>query len=137
MRAGSQLSGRTSAPGGNRASVLARLLHVIALALLAWQALVVQVHLHAPEAPVGATPAAVAQAGAQLSPTRHRPDSPLDCPICREIAHAGHYLTPDPVAYALPIAVAAWLSVAPLPKLLLGQRSHAWRSRAPPAPVHS
>lgn len=99
----------------------------LALLLLLVQALVVPAHRHAGPVP------SIAAAGSHVAaPAKSRPDHPAECPVCREVAHAGQYLTPGEVR--LPMAPAGTLApvVAALASLDTDARSHAWRSRAPP-----
>jgi hypothetical protein len=99
------------------------------LALL-WQALVIQAHVHV--APT-VTASANAQAAAVTGPTPKNGDDPATCPICREMAHVGHYLAATPPFIRRSLARSSlWRSV-PLRRWLTRKRSHAWQSRGPPA----
>lgn len=97
----------------------------IALLLLLLQALVVPAHRHA-AGPVATTGATIA------APVKPSPDHPAECPVCREVAHAGQYLTPGDVL--LPVLPTSTLThvVATLAEAVGEARSHSWRSRAPP-----
>lgn len=99
---------------------------------LSWQSLLTQTHRHPASslAPIaakllGTTPSA-------NLPDGKSSDQPADCPICRQIAHAGHYLTPEPGAFHTPIATAFSFAVPVVFHTAIVQRSHAWQSRAPP-----
>ena len=107
-------------------SAVARLARAIALLLFGWQALVVPAHRHVASAPT------VASAKVSVAPLRHRPDQPADCPVCREVAHGGQYLSPADARLTAPVAVAFQPAAATLALLRGEGRSHAWRSRAPP-----
>ena len=101
--------------------------------MLAWQAVVAQAHVHVADRPVasfGGTATQASQAG-------HRPETPLPCPVCREIAHAGHYLSADTPLFGAPVVDVSSSPSAALPAFDRGNRSHAWRSRAPPLPLHA
>lgn len=112
-------------------TVAARLLRTLALALLAWQAVVAQAHGH-----LGAVGgAAVVSTLAAHSTAPDRPDSPYDCPVCREVAHAGQYLSPGPILFAPPVAATFTVAALTLPIQPRAPPSHAWRSRAPPVPL--
>jgi hypothetical protein len=99
-----------------------------------WQSFVTQTHRHydALSAAAATTGVAVQQAG-KSSPA----DLPASCPICSELAHAGQVILPAPVTLAAPIESPVWLaSTTPL-ALSRAERSHAWRSRAPPASLQA
>ena len=119
----------------NAASVVfARFVRAVALLLFAGQAIVAQAHVHAPERWAVAT---VAPAGVASAPAPQRPDDPLTCPVCREVAHAGAYLTPAPVYLPVPGTAERWSPVAGLPIGRSSRPSHSWRSRAPPILLHA
>jgi hypothetical protein len=94
---------------------------------LSWQSVVLQTHRHfAPFAGTATTRVA--------SPDNQSPaDLPSNCPICRELAHAGPVVLPAPVAIDAPAPLVFWFAVSVLLGLALVRRSHAWQSRAPPA----
>jgi len=99
------------------------------------QSFVTQTHLHS-----DLTVTSVAQAGATATPAAKagQPAPALpDCPICREIAHGGTYLPAVPIALRTIAPVTVWRVVLPLRTLAPSQYSHAWRSRAPPRPLHA
>ncbi|WP_084581969.1 hypothetical protein [Sphingomonas azotifigens] len=105
--------------------LLVRLLPALLLAFaLCWQAGIVRAHVHDP-AGWSATP------HASHAPKHSGDDQ--DCPLCAEGAMAGAYLAAAGPALALPAPAIAWhqpLVADPAAHL---RRSHAWRSRAPPA----
>jgi hypothetical protein len=94
--------------------------------LLALQAFVVQTHIH---------PASTLSVSAPAS-AHARPAAPADaqapCPLCEELALAGHVLPPVPIALVHAAAVTFLFSpraaTADAPRTI----SHRWRSRAPP-----
>lgn len=114
-------------PARSRGSLAARLARAVALLLLLVQTLVVPAHRHA-----AADPSAHAAGLTVAAPVKHRPDQPADCPVCREVAHAGQYLTPGDVQLAPTAAATLTPNAAMLTKLGTIGRSHSWRSRAPP-----
>ena len=106
------------------------------LALLG-QSFVTQTHIHADPAAY-ATAITDSEGGApQLKAGRAPSDLPATCPICQEIAHAGSYLSPTAVAFQPPMPAGVWRDVTPSATPSLGQRSHAWQSRAPPHPLQA
>lgn len=105
--------------------LLVRLMPALLLAFaLCWQAGVVRGHVH------------VAPSWSAASHAHHAPkqnDEDADCPLCDEVAMAAAYLASLPPALSPPLPTAEWHGAAaavPAQRLL---RSHAWRSRAPPA----
>jgi hypothetical protein len=111
---------------------------VLLAALLAftWQSFLTQTHEHFASRDVPAA-ASATTAPAHLQSGR-APANPADtCPICREIAQAGHYLLPPALALCAPPATGFWLSASPTLALTLSLRSHAWQSRAPPTPLQA
>jgi hypothetical protein len=114
---------------GQRMSAGFLAVFVAALLAFSWQSFVTQTHIHPGTLPI----AAAHVAGPQLTPTQPAPERPIDCPICHAAALSGHYLAPGPALVLAVIAAAIWrfASVALAPSR--ATRSHAWRSRAPPA----
>lgn len=102
---------------------------VAALLAFTWQSFVTQTHIHLETLPVAATHVVARQ----LTPTQPAPERPIDCPICHAAALSGHYLTPGPAMVLAMVTAAVWrfASTASAPSRVT--RSHAWRSRAPPA----
>jgi len=100
---------------------------VAILLAFSWQSFVAQTHRHYESLSAAATTVSV------QSPGKSSPgDLPASCPICSELAHAGQVILPAPVTIAAPAEALVWLArTAPL-ALSRAERSHAWRSRAPP-----
>lgn len=71
--------------------------------------------------------------GPVLSREKDAPTHPSDCPICREMAMSGHFLSPAPFELSLPSGSAAIAAITYVLRSTGGLRSHAWQSRAPPA----
>jgi len=115
------------APAGLRALLVLGLL----LAALLGQSIAVQSHLHFAR---GSGWSAAAAEEAKGNP-RHALSAshvPADCPLCRELATAGHYIAPGPLALSEGQAPFPWLFVLPVAALPCRPRSHRWQSRAPP-----
>ena len=111
---------------------------VLLAVLLAFtsQSFVTQTHEHLDQAAYSAV-ASVKAAGAQ-SQTGQSPANPADtCPICREMAQAGHYLLPTLVAIQIFETTTHWLAVTRPLALTPHQQSHTWQSRAPPAQLQA
>lgn len=105
--------------------LLVRLLPALLLAFaLCWQAGIVRAHVHG-------LPSWTAAAHAHHTPKQN--DEDPDCPLCDEGAAAAAYLASVPPAFTAPLPPGTWRATAatdPAQRIL---RSHAWRSRAPPA----
>jgi hypothetical protein len=114
---------------GQRLSAGFLAVFVAALLAFTWQSFVTQTHIH-PEAPPGTVTHVV---GAQLTPTQPTPERPIDCPICHAAALSGHYLTPGPALVLAPVVITVWRFTTTALAPSRSDRSHAWRSRAPPA----
>lgn len=103
-------------------------LAVLYAAMLAFalQSYVFQTHIHfLPQAAVAGT-----QGGHHDKFPAN--DDPANCPLCQEILHSGHFITPA-AQFLLPptVAVSTILLVdKALPHVLAP--SHSWRGRAPP-----
>ncbi len=103
-----------------------RTMLLAALLAFSWQSFLIQTHRHYDRA-------SVSSASASRQSNRQLPaDTPANCPICSEIAHAGPVMLPTPIEIIAP-APATFHAADTRPLgLSLVQRSHAWRSRAPP-----
>ena len=112
------------------------LVFLLAVALaLSWQSFLTQTHQHLASAFAATTVQGAAPTAAL--PDRPSSDQPATCPICREIAHAGYYLFPALATFDAPIATRFDFSAAVPLRPVLVRRSHAWQSRAPPAPLQA
>ena len=105
------------------------LLLLAALLAFAWQSIVTQSHVH----PDGIAAITATQPGHQPKLAHAPATTPDACPICRQIAQAGHYLVPPPPGFPAPRAGDYWLVASLAPVLSLSQRPPLWQSRAPPA----
>ena len=103
-----------------------RLIATLVLLAFTFQSYVAQTHIH-DAAPASA--ALIKNLGHNKSPVDN---SPLDCPFCQAVAHAGTFFMP--VAPLLFLS-AQWIEMA-APHLALsastGAAAHSWQSRAPP-----
>lgn len=110
------------------------LLTIVAALAFFVQSFVTQTHIHG--VPVGAAKATVIAfhdngTDKQRDPFPAKGD-PANCPLCQEIAHAGHYTAP---VHALEVQPALRIAqIVPIPHTRATEfvLSHAWRSRAPP-----
>jgi hypothetical protein len=119
---------RSIARRGERASLR---LAITFLALLAFsvQSYVTQTHIHGAPASSG-----IAKAEQPAQPHDRYPanDDPANCPICQEILHAGHYVTPAAVAVLLPSVAVSTIAIVLDVPIALRSVSHSWHGRAPP-----
>lgn len=108
---------------------------VATLLAFSWQGFVGQTHHHSgPEIIASAAKAGVANGE---KPERRSSDLPVHCAVCRAIAHAGPVLLPAAIALPAPAPQEIWIALADRPAQTRVQRSHAWRSRAPPRPLQA
>ena len=78
-------------PRGLNSSALSRVIAALLLLAFGFQSYMAQTHVHDI---VGKAPAAlVHHAGHDRAPVQN---SPLDCPFCQMLTHAGSFLVPDP-----------------------------------------
>lgn len=107
---------------------------LLVLAAFLGQSIVTQSHVHVPGGALSSGVETLAESSGKiaLSATHAPADVPAGCPLCRELAAAGHYLAPAPVALPAGLAPVFWLFVLPAAVILARQRSHRWQSRAPP-----
>jgi hypothetical protein len=136
------LSDRQNAKPGTGAPALSRRrwAFVLFAALLAftWQSFVTQTHRHPGLGGYSASLARTLDGTSKLGKDgRSSSDSPANCPICQEIAHAGDYLLPTAVAFGAPEPAMSWFVVVRSLTASPRQRSHAWQSRAPPHPLQA
>lgn len=92
------------------------------------QSIVLGTHQH-----VDSVVTSVADTAVKASPGQGSPaDSPANCPICRELAHSGAYLTSTPIAFDLPAPFHTWQVATIVSWPRIAQPPLGWRSRAPP-----
>jgi hypothetical protein len=94
---------------------------VFALFAFTLQSYAMQVHLHG-------TPAAVAQ-----KPGTTEKNDTAHCPICQEILHFGHYVTPSAGTWSPALTAIAFAVVSVETRAMVSAPSHGWNSRAPPS----
>lgn len=112
------------------------LILLVALLALHWQSFVAQTHVHSVPGTYYAAIVGKVDAKPQLQIDRSSSD-PASCPICQAIAHAGHLLLPAPLGFQVLQSTTSWIVVTSALALTLHQRSHSWRSRAPPHPLQT
>jgi hypothetical protein len=72
--------------------------------------------------------------GEQQKPDRYPPnDDPSNCPICQQIALAGHVLTAGATSLIPPSGIVFYALTRADVLLFISGVSHAWRGRAPPS----
>ena len=59
-------------------------------------------------------------------------DDPANCPICQEILHAGQYVAPGAIVFALPAETVAIIPVSLDTPPIVKAIWQGWRGRAPP-----
>ena len=130
-KANSAVSARAARQWQKRPGWLAVLL--VTLLAFAWQGFVTQTHEHyQPQAHPGVV---VATGG--VSHLRTPADSSDTCPICREMAQAGHYISPAPLVLFDREKFSHWVTATPALVLVVRLLSHSWQSRAPPAQLQA
>ena len=125
------LTGPRAATGGVRAAVVLLLL----LATI-WQSCLLGTHNHLRQSPVSLS-SITQQIGKAPLPSREAPLPADNCPLCQEAANAGNYLPVVPVVIVPPAPVVAWYGQTDTRQIADRQRSHDWRSRAPPLPLQA
>jgi len=123
------ISHRSSAERGNWTRAAFLLLMAWALG---WQSYVVRTHVHWEASASPASFSAGPGPGEAPARDRHLPGAPDTCAICQLVAVAGHYLPPAPIVLIEPAGAATFYLTAARSPLFHRQRSHDWRSRAPP-----
>ena len=99
------------------------------------QSFVTQTHIHAPPSSAAKTVALVSPDDLGKTGKRDRfpaNDDPANCPLCQELVHAGHYVTPAFALLVQPSERIAHVVPTAEPAAADSAISHAWRSRAPP-----
>lgn len=112
-----------------RASVGRLAITLFALLAFTFQSFVAQVHIHA--AP---STASSALSTGKVSQPGKLPanDDPSNCPICQIILHAGQFVTPSAITFALPSFALFFVATAVRQSPSAEAGSHSWQSRAPP-----
>ncbi|HTT99004.1 MAG TPA: hypothetical protein VMF58_13205 [Rhizomicrobium sp.] len=94
-----------------------------------FQSFVAQVHIHIKPWTVSTTLDAGKAAQPGKPPAN---DDQTSCPICQVILHAGQFVTPSAIAFALPSFALFFVAAANDPAPPAQTASHGWQSRAPP-----
>ncbi len=99
-------------------------LAVTLFALLAFtlQSYAMQVHVHGTNV-----------TGSQKIEGTQKPADTAHCPICQEILHFGHYVTPSASAWSQTLTAIAFTIVKIETRVIANAPSHSWNSRAPPS----
>jgi len=106
----------------------------LVLILFALQSYVTQTHIHFLNAAPGTVQSVTggvaikAPAHGKLPPA----DNPATCPICQDMALAGHYTAPGAILLTLPPLVAMPVAVLLEVPQYAAVVSHIWLGRAPP-----
>ena len=59
-------------------------------------------------------------------------EDPANCPLCQELIHAGHFVTPAAAAILLPSLSVSVIEIAAVATPINRAVSHIWHGRAPP-----
>jgi hypothetical protein len=103
---------------------------LLAMLTFAVQSYVTQTHIHF-DAPVSSDGIAKAAPNAPQGKLPFK-ETPANCPICQEIAMAGHYVTPGAVALVLPSQTVSIVPIDVSVPFIVEAVSHDWHGRAPP-----
>jgi hypothetical protein len=112
-----------------RKPLLSRLAVLFALLAFAIQGYAVQTHIHGE--PLSAA-AHITHISAPAQPTPLDPYDPASCPLCQEMMHAGVYIAPALVDFAILLNAVAFVPAFTLLPHAVSQEPHGWQSRAPP-----
>jgi hypothetical protein len=112
-----------------RKPLLSRLAMLFALLAFAVQGFAVQTHIHGE--PLSAA-AHITHISAPAQPAPQDPYDPANCPLCQEMMHAGVYIAPALVDFAVLLNVVAFAPTFVLLPHAASQEPHGWQSRAPP-----
>jgi hypothetical protein len=117
-----------------------RLVLAVAMLAFALQSYVTQTHIHyASVQAFGLSSADVftpvaKDANGKAIPEKKSPanDDPANCPICQAVAHAGQFVTPTAIGFALPSETVVFIPLAIAALTARETASHNWQGRAPP-----
>ncbi|MBU6442668.1 MAG: hypothetical protein KGR48_02060 [Alphaproteobacteria bacterium] len=104
----------------------------LVLVLFALQSYVTQTHIHFLSLVSGRAQAANVGANAQNHGKLPPADNPTTCPICQDMALAGHYTAPGAILLTLPPLVAMPVQASLEVPHFVAAVSHIWLGRAPP-----
>jgi hypothetical protein len=113
-----------------------RAIAALALAVFTIANFVTQTHVHLLGVPEGGKIAAAVNGfrfEQPLAPGKSNPfDDPATCPLCQDIALAGHFTTPAALPVLPPAPVALPVAIFIAMPAFVATVSHSWRGRAPP-----
>ncbi len=110
-----------------------RLIAALALVFFAFTNFAIQTHVHLLSAFRPDAAAASMRFERPPPPQNANPfDDPATCPLCQDIALAGHYTTPSAIALVLPALIALAVTAAVAMPDFVAAISHIWHGRAPP-----
>jgi hypothetical protein len=112
---------------------------VFALLAFALQTQITQTHVHfASSQAFGLSSGDEATASAKIAnkaaPQKSAPanDDPAKCPICQAVMHAGQFISPSTISFALPSEAIAIIPLSLVIAIARERASHNWQGRAPP-----
>jgi hypothetical protein len=120
------------------------LLILLALVALTIQTLVIQSHVHGPQAASRVQSANLITLGAGLADTKGDQatgargdkypvnDDPSNCPLCQAFGHSGQFVASTAILVSLPYFIAVSFVVFRESVPALFALRHSWQSRAPP-----
>ncbi|HET7335989.1 MAG TPA: hypothetical protein VFI93_12805 [Rhizomicrobium sp.] len=118
-----------------------QLITLVALLAFVFQGFATQTHIHRMgQVDVAFFGNALAKIGAASAATPQKSNTdklpplndPVKCPLCHEMALAGHYVSPAPPQLLLPVFLVQALIIAARASAHIAQNSHDWLSRGPP-----
>jgi hypothetical protein len=107
------------------------------LVAFSWQSFLTQTHEHFGSERFASTAFGDAAASPRQDERKTPSNLPDNCWICRAVAHADHLLLPQVLEAGVAPTTDFWFALPPPRGPALGQRSHAWRSRAPPSQLQA
>ncbi len=115
-------------------------LTLVALFAFAAQSFLTQTHVHLSAQARAAFAASQTGDGTAHASVTKQPDrrgtpvrdDPANCPICQQIAFAGHYFSPAAAILQTPTQTGAFAPPPAATTVVVAPASHAWQSRAPP-----
>jgi hypothetical protein len=111
---------------------LPRALRMLLLGALLLQAIVVQTHVHFARLAASAQVSAGRTSAGSGAAWHERLSSADNCPLCWEVAMAGHYSLPPPAAVLSTSLILFWLALPAAIVFSLAPPPRGWLSRAPP-----
>jgi hypothetical protein len=109
-----------------------RALVFMVLTAFVLQSYIVQTHIHFAPSDLAQLAGDSAAKSAPHHDNFPANDDPANCPICQEILHSGHFVTPAAAALLLPTLAVSTIALVDRPLPVVSAPSHSWRGRAPP-----